>query len=148
MQCMKKFLTIIKTSKKCFRLTWWTNVFLWIWQRFPNCGALLSSGAHELFVWGTCLFKTKYWLKIKYIFGRHFAWFKYFTYCLVPVLTPNYKQHILLPAKVRKVCHSLAELYVKSVYLNLFGWRGAQGIEVWEPLEYNKIIFKIMWERT
>jgi hypothetical protein len=27
-------------------------------------------------------------------------------------------------AKVRKVCYSLAELYVRSVYLNLFGWRG------------------------
>jgi hypothetical protein len=27
---------------------------------------------------------------------------------LVPVLTPNYKQHVLSPAKVRKVCYSLA----------------------------------------
>jgi hypothetical protein len=26
--------------------------------------------------------------------------------------------------KVTKVCNSLAELYVKSVYLNLFGLRG------------------------
>jgi len=51
---------------------------------------------------------------------------KYFTYHLVPVLAPNYKQHILSPAKVRKVCYSLAELYVKSVYLNLFGWRGRE----------------------
>jgi hypothetical protein len=32
-------------------------------------------------------------------FGRHFAWFKYFIYQLVPVLAPNYKQHILSPAK-------------------------------------------------
>jgi hypothetical protein len=38
----------------------------------------------------------------------------------------------------------LSKLYVKSVYLNLFGWRwgakfmkkfkGVQGIKVWEPL--------------
>jgi len=34
-------------------------------------------------------------------FGRHFAWLKYFTYHLVPVLAPNYKQHILSPAKVK-----------------------------------------------
>jgi hypothetical protein len=53
------------------------------------------------------------------------AWLKYFTYHLVPVLAPSYKQHILSPAKVRKVCYSLRELCVKYVYLNLFGWRGA-----------------------
>jgi hypothetical protein len=57
-------------------------------------------------------------------FGRLFAWLKYFTDQLVPVLAPNYKQHILLPAEVRKECYSLAELYVKSVYLNLFRLRG------------------------
>jgi hypothetical protein len=28
-------------------------------------------------------------------FGRHFVWLKYFTYHLVPVLDPNYGQHIL-----------------------------------------------------
>jgi hypothetical protein len=45
--------------------------------------------------------------------------------CLVSVLTSNNKQHILSPANVIKVCYSLGELYVKSVYLNLFGWSGA-----------------------
>jgi hypothetical protein len=37
-------------------------------------------------------------------FDRHFAWLKYFTYrfLLVSILAPNYKQHILSPAKVRK----------------------------------------------
>jgi hypothetical protein len=55
-------------------------------------------------------------------FDRHFAWLKYFTYHLVRELAPNYKQ----PAAVRRVCYSLAELYVKSVYLHLFGWRGAR----------------------
>jgi hypothetical protein len=54
-------------------------------------------------------------------FDRHFAWMKYFAYHLEPVLVPNNNQHILSPAKVRKVRYSLAELYVKSVYLNLFG---------------------------
>jgi hypothetical protein len=53
-------------------------------------------------------------------FNRHFAWLIYFTYHLVPVLVPNYKQHILSPGKVRKVCYSLIELYVKCIYLNLF----------------------------
>jgi hypothetical protein len=55
---------------------------------------------------------------------------KYFSYnFLLPVLAPNCKQQILSPAKVRKVCYSLAELYVKSVYLNLFGWRGREVYE-------------------
>jgi hypothetical protein len=49
---------------------------------------------------------------------------KYFTYRLVLVLDPNYKQHILLQAEVRHVCYSIADLYVKSVYLNLFRLRG------------------------
>jgi hypothetical protein len=48
-----------------------------------------------------------------------FLWLKYFTDQLVPVLCPNYKQHILLPAEV---IHKLN--FVLSVYLNLFVWRG------------------------
>jgi hypothetical protein len=36
----------------------------------------------------------------KTYFGSHFAWLKYFTYHLVPVLAPNYKQHILSPTEV------------------------------------------------
>jgi hypothetical protein len=56
-------------------------------------------------------------------FGRHFALLKYFTHHLVPVLSSTYKQHVLSPAKVIKLCYSLAELYIGSVYLNLFGWR-------------------------
>jgi hypothetical protein len=63
----------------------------------------------------------KYGRKTNIYFGRQFAWLKYFTYHLLPVLAPNYKQHILSPAEVRKVCYSVAELYVRSVYLNLFG---------------------------
>jgi hypothetical protein len=42
-----------------------------------------------------------------------YACLKYFTYHLVLVLAPNYKQHILSPAKHRKVCYSLSELYAK-----------------------------------
>jgi hypothetical protein len=42
------------------------------------------------------------WAQDKIYFGKHFAWLKYFTYRLVPVLAPNYKQHILSPAKVIK----------------------------------------------
>jgi hypothetical protein len=69
----------------------------------------------------------------------------YFTYHLVPILAPNYKQPILSSAKLRKVCYSSLELYVKSAYLNLFGWRGGGGevhlnlkedasYKFWEPL--------------
>jgi hypothetical protein len=32
----------------------------------------------------------------------------------------------------------LSELYVKSVYLNLFGWRGAQAIKFRETLMYSE----------
>jgi hypothetical protein len=119
-------------------------------QSFPNRGApqppgwYWSSGGGG----GNCLYEghlylTKYGRKINCNFGRHFAWLKCFTYHLVStgtawlafcldtfssysnkILAP-YKQQIFLPAKIRKVCYSLAELYVRSVYLNLFGWRGA-----------------------
>jgi hypothetical protein len=51
------------------------------------------------------------------------------TFYLSPVLAPTCKQHVLSPAKA-KVCYSLAELRIISVYLNLFGWRGR---EVHEP---------------
>jgi hypothetical protein len=43
-------------------------------------------------------------------FGRDFAWLKYFVYHLVPLRAPNFKQQILYPTEVRKVCYSLAEL--------------------------------------
>jgi hypothetical protein len=55
----------------------------------------------------------------------HFACLKYSTCRLVLVLALNYKQHILSLAEVRKHV-TFAELYVRCVYLNLFGWRGAQ----------------------
>jgi hypothetical protein len=60
-------------------------------------GGLMGGGEQELFVYGTYLFLTKYRRQIIYI-GRHFAWLTYFTYHLVPVLAPNYNQHILPPA--------------------------------------------------
>jgi hypothetical protein len=41
-------------------------------------------------------------------------------------LTPNYKQHILSPFKVRKVCYSLAKLYVR---ICLFGFIRVEGVQ-------------------
>jgi hypothetical protein len=38
--------------------------------------------------------------KIYIYFCRHFAWLKYFTYQLLPILAPNYKQHNLSPYKI------------------------------------------------
>jgi hypothetical protein len=78
-------------------------------------------------------------------FGRHFACLKYFTYHLLLVPLLAQKQHILLPDKFRNVCYSLAQIYFKSVYLNLFGWRGRevyernilrweQATKLWKPL--------------
>jgi hypothetical protein len=58
-------------------------------------------------------------------FIANFYWLKYFTYNSVPVLTPNYKQYIFSPAKVRKGCYSLADLYVKScIWIYFFGKGG------------------------
>jgi hypothetical protein len=49
-------------------------------------------------------------------FDMHLAWLKCFTYHLVPVLSPNYTQHILSSNKVRHVCYSLAKLYVICLF--------------------------------
>jgi hypothetical protein len=58
---------------------------------------------------------------------------EYFTYQLVPVLALDYKQHILLLAKVIKVCYSLAELYVRCVLFEFIWAEGSQR-SVWGPL--------------
>jgi hypothetical protein len=67
----------------------------------------------------------------KIYFGRNFVSFKYFTYHLqlVPKLAPNSDKHILSPAKVRKVCYSSDELYVK---ICLFEFIRKEGQEVHE----------------
>jgi hypothetical protein len=58
----------------------------------------------------------------------YFGWLKYITYqlLLVQVPAPNYKQHILTPTIVRRVCYSLDKLYVKFVCLNLLRWIGRE----------------------
>jgi hypothetical protein len=62
-----------------------------------------------------------------------------FTCNAVPVLAPNYKQHILPWAELRKVCYSLPELYAKpggGREVNETSEAGARAIRVWEPLLY------------
>jgi hypothetical protein len=92
--------------------------------RVPRGVPFVLWGGGELIVWGTYLFWMKYGFKVK----RPFAWLKYFTNHLVPVVAPNYKQHILWK------CYPLAGLYVKCVYFNLFGWRGG-GRRSWNFLK-------------
>jgi hypothetical protein len=63
---------------------------------------------------------------------------------LSPLLAPNYKQHILSPAKVSEVCYLLAELVIRYVYFEFVRvegdatfmklLKGAKVIKVWEPL--------------
>jgi hypothetical protein len=62
-----------------------------------------------LVLWGggvVCLIEifilNEIWEQDKTYFFRHFAWMIYFTYQLVPVLAPNYKQHIFSVAKLGK----------------------------------------------
>jgi hypothetical protein len=92
-------------------------------QRFPNCaeplrGRCWSSGGGRfdfvryIFVLNEICAQGKIYVLVD------FAWSKYFAYDLVPVQAPNCKQHILSLTEVRKSCYSLAEHYVKSVYLN------------------------------
>jgi hypothetical protein len=61
------------------------------------------------YLYETYLFLTKYGRKIKYIFWQALCLVEIFCH-LISILAPNYKQHILSPAKDRKVCYSLAEL--------------------------------------
>jgi hypothetical protein len=54
--------------------------------------------------------------------------------------------------KFRKACYSLAEFYVRSVYVNLFGWgegvklikpfKAGTGYNILEPLIYTNSIEK------
>jgi hypothetical protein len=58
-------------------------------------------------------------------FHKHFAWLKYFTYHLVPVQALNYRQHILSPAEIRKVCYFLMELLAVeggATFMKHFEW--------------------------
>jgi hypothetical protein len=52
--------------------------------------------------------RDRWWAVVKTVMNlrvlrrgvRHIAWLKCFTYRLVPVLAPKYKQHILSPAEL------------------------------------------------
>jgi hypothetical protein len=61
----------------------------------------------------------------QYIFDRYFDWFKYFTWAyhllLVPVLAPDYKQHILSPAEIIKSCYSLAVEFCLYKFIRVKG---------------------------
>jgi hypothetical protein len=62
-----------------------------LWGAPPDGGASCFYERHIL---------NEIWVQDKIqdlYFGRHFVWLKYFTCHLVPVLAPNYKQHVLLP---------------------------------------------------
>jgi hypothetical protein len=80
----------------------------------------LPRRALELFYENYIYFELNMDSRKRIYFGKRFAWLKYFTYRLEPVLAPNSKQHILSSAEVRKVWYSLAELYVRYAYFNLF----------------------------
>jgi len=78
-------------------------------QRFPNCeappteGALLVLSREGVVCRRKIFILNEVWTEDKNIyFGRSIACLKYFTCKLVPVLAPNYKQHILSSAKVCK----------------------------------------------
>jgi hypothetical protein len=67
-------------------------------------GRRWSSRGASLLYEGHIYFERNMGARQNIYFGRHFASLKSFTYQLVPVLALNYKQQILSPAEVRKVC--------------------------------------------
>jgi hypothetical protein len=79
-------------------------------QQFSNCGVPLpgwgggggwSFGGSQVVYMKNTFILNGIWAQDKNVyFGKHFACFKYFTYQLVPVLAPIYKQHILSQDKV------------------------------------------------
>jgi hypothetical protein len=90
-----------------FSFCWLDFQILCIIQKLPNCGAQPPGGASCLYE-GHIYFERNMGARQKVYFDRHFAWLKYFTFLLVPVLALNHKQHILSPVKGRKVRYSLA----------------------------------------
>jgi hypothetical protein len=66
----------------------------------PQGNAAGPLEGRDLSVWELYLFLAKYGRKIKYIFWYEFCLVEIFYVSLSTVLAPNYKQHILPPAKV------------------------------------------------
>jgi hypothetical protein len=100
-----------------------------MWGALPG-GRCLSPGWARVVCIRNIFILNEIWTQNKIYSVRLLAWLKYFTYHSGPVLAPNYKQHILSPAEVRKLYSLLTELYIKPVYLNLFGWRGREVNEI------------------
>jgi hypothetical protein len=70
-------------------------------QRYKNVGlppagedGRLRGGGSKCVHEGDIYFERNMGTRLSTYFGRNFAPFKYFAYYLVPVLDPNYKQHI------------------------------------------------------
>jgi hypothetical protein len=61
-----------------------------------------------------------------------FARLEYFTYRLVPILAPNYKQHILSPAKVSKYVIHYTKL-MQNVFILIYS--GRWGCDVYETFK-------------
>jgi hypothetical protein len=98
-------------------------------QGFQNCGPAPRGAFLVLRRGVSCLYEgyiilNPIWAQDRtYILVSNSLGWSISTHHLIPV--PN-TQHILSRAKLKNMCNALAELYVRSVYLNLFGWRGRE----------------------
>jgi hypothetical protein len=111
--------------------------------RFHPWGALLVLWGRIICMRDVIVLK-ELWAQGKICICWNMYWLKSFH--LVPVLVPNYIQNILLPAEVRKVCYSLAALYVKICLFQFIRvergaklmkhLRRAQSVKFWEPMAY------------
>jgi hypothetical protein len=89
----------------------------------PPRGHSWSSGGCELIVWGAFLFWMNYECKVKYLVEIFY----------LSLSTGTGSELLVVHFVFDFLCYSWAELYVKWVYLNLFGWRGAQ--HLWNILK-------------
>jgi hypothetical protein len=82
-----------------------------------GCWSFGAGGGAQVVIWRTYLFWTTYGRQIRYILvGTLLGW--------NTNLALFYNLYVTEVNINRNVCYSLAELYVKSVYLNLFWWMG------------------------
>jgi hypothetical protein len=108
---LSPWLKQLKTEADCWYLSTIDDKNVWSYSYTPEVlklsgpqprGALLViCGEARCLYGGHIYFERNMDAKWNIYFGKHFAWLKYFTYHLAPILVPNCKQHILLLAKVK-----------------------------------------------
>jgi hypothetical protein len=104
--------TAVESHLECSVTCGYSDVTIGLYQGFQTTGRTRrgrcwSFGDASSLYEGHIYFEQNMGSIYDIYLGRHCALFKHFAYYSIPVLAPNYKQHILTPANVRKICYSL-----------------------------------------